>query len=58
MRFDENHGPPDLRVPVLLYCSRRVDDGTVHVEEEAVERYLLWRGGVIPGIVDAAHFRR
>lgn len=25
------------RVPMLFYCARRVDDGAVHVEEEAME---------------------
>ncbi len=46
----------DLRVPMLLYGFCRVNDCPVHVEEEAVERDMLWRGGVaVRGVVDTAH---
>jgi hypothetical protein len=43
------------RMPVLLYGLCRVNDCAIHVEEEAIERNLYRRGGVVAGIVDATH---
>jgi hypothetical protein len=35
------------RLPVLDYCIRRVDDGTIHIEEETVKGELLRRQGIV-----------
>lgn len=34
-------------MPVFNYSGCRVDDGAVHVEEKAIEEYLLRREGVL-----------
>ena len=37
----------DLRLPVLDDCLRRVDDGAVHVEQEAIEGEFLGRQAIL-----------